>query len=224
MSDPYKNTQNPQINSPPQLVKPKTSGLAIASLICSLFGIFILPGLIGVILGIIALVTIKKAAGKIGGEGLALAGIIVGAVFMLLIPVLAALSAPAVTKALENASLTTEVNEMRSYGMAYNLHSEEIGPPTEMSAVISEDFYTQEMYDSLISVQSGEGNWIYFNDLTADSPGSSLLLVSPIMNRGSKRAVLRKDGSVTALEITEVETLLSEQTGSRQEVEPVFTR
>ena len=51
-----------------------TSGMAIASLVCSLLGI----GLVGVILGHLALNEIKKSNGYTQGRGLAIAGLIIG--------------------------------------------------------------------------------------------------------------------------------------------------
>ncbi|HEX8995541.1 MAG TPA: DUF4190 domain-containing protein [Ktedonobacterales bacterium] len=51
-----------------------TSGMAIASLVCSLLGI----GLVGVILGHLALNEIKRTNGYTQGRGLAIAGLIIG--------------------------------------------------------------------------------------------------------------------------------------------------
>jgi hypothetical protein len=51
-----------------------TSGMAIASLVCSLVGI----GLVGVILGHLALGEIKRSNGYTQGRGLAIAGLIIG--------------------------------------------------------------------------------------------------------------------------------------------------
>jgi type III secretory pathway component EscU len=62
-----------------------TSGWAIASLICSLVGVPIL----GVIFGFIALNEIRNSAGRIAGEGMAKAGIIIGFIVMALGIVLA---------------------------------------------------------------------------------------------------------------------------------------
>ena len=44
--------------------------------------------LVGLVLGIIALVRINKSNGQLGGQGLALAGTIVSATFLLLVPIL----------------------------------------------------------------------------------------------------------------------------------------
>lgn len=62
------------MNETPQVESKKTNGMAIASLILSIIGISI----VGVILGIVALNQIKKTGEE--GRGLALAGIIVGAI------------------------------------------------------------------------------------------------------------------------------------------------
>jgi Domain of unknown function (DUF4190) len=61
-------------------VRKKTNGLAIASLVCSCAGILFLgvPGILGIIFGFVARSQIRKSNGTQGGEGLALAGIIVG--------------------------------------------------------------------------------------------------------------------------------------------------
>ncbi|HEY8323891.1 MAG: DUF4190 domain-containing protein [Ktedonobacterales bacterium] len=76
-----------------------TSGMAIASLVCSLLGI----GLVGVILGHLALNEINKSNGYTQGRGLAIAGLIIGYlqiaaavifVIFIIIGIAAAASAP----------------------------------------------------------------------------------------------------------------------------------
>jgi hypothetical protein len=57
--------------------KAKTNGLAIASLVCSFF-----CGILGIILGIVAIGQINKT--NEGGKGLAIAGIAIGAVGIVL--------------------------------------------------------------------------------------------------------------------------------------------
>lgn len=70
--------------SPPIPALPSTSGLAIASLVCAL--IFCFPFLapaLAILLGIIALVSISRSAGRKKGAGLATAGIVVGSLVLL---------------------------------------------------------------------------------------------------------------------------------------------
>src|SRR3954470_7416960 len=64
------------------MVAPPNSGLAIASLICGLlFFIPFIPGILGVVFGIIGIN--QTRGGRAGGRGLALAGLICGALSVL---------------------------------------------------------------------------------------------------------------------------------------------
>jgi len=83
---------------------PRTSGLAITSLVLGALGFCGITGLIGLVLGIIALVSINKSQGKISGKGFAIAGICVSAFMLLLaIPIMAGLFLPALAKAKQKA-------------------------------------------------------------------------------------------------------------------------
>jgi hypothetical protein len=64
-------------NIPPQ---PRTNGLAIASLVCSIAGVafLALPAVLGLIFGLVARSQIRQSNGMQTGDGMALAGIIVG--------------------------------------------------------------------------------------------------------------------------------------------------
>ncbi len=56
----------------------KTNGLAIASLVCSCAGLLVLPLVVGVVLGFVARAQIKRSNGTQRGDGMAIAGIIIG--------------------------------------------------------------------------------------------------------------------------------------------------
>lgn len=70
--------------APPPLPQaaPRTSGLAIASLVLGVLGFCGITGLAGLILGIIALAQIRRSGGTVKGTGLAVAGIIVSALML----------------------------------------------------------------------------------------------------------------------------------------------
>ena len=72
--------------TPPTGDPPRTNGLAIASLVCSLVGGFLcgLGSIVGVVLGLVARAQIRRSGGSQTGEGLALAGIVIGCIFVLL--------------------------------------------------------------------------------------------------------------------------------------------
>jgi hypothetical protein len=59
-------------------VRPKKKGVPTASLICACAGLFFLPAILGVVFGFIARSQIKGSHGAQRGNGLAIAGIIVG--------------------------------------------------------------------------------------------------------------------------------------------------
>jgi len=63
----------------------QTSGLAIASLVCSLVGLFIgLASIAGVICGHLALREINQSNGRVGGRGLAIAGLVISYISIVL--------------------------------------------------------------------------------------------------------------------------------------------
>ena len=90
----------PSLPNLPPLPEPpaKTSRLAIVSLILATLGLFTcgITALVGLVLGIVALVQISKSQGRLKGQGLAIGGVIVAGVFLLLLP---ALLLPALAKA-----------------------------------------------------------------------------------------------------------------------------
>jgi hypothetical protein len=83
--------------------QPKTSGMAIASLVCGILALCLgLPGLLGLIFGIIAIRKINGSGGTIGGKGLAIGGMVtsglgVGVILLasMLLPALARAKAKA---------------------------------------------------------------------------------------------------------------------------------
>jgi fumarate reductase subunit D len=75
---------------PPQATG--TNGMAIASLVCSLLGwLCIIGPILGIIFGFLALGQIKQSGQ--GGRGMAIAGIIIGAVVIVILIVLVTLGA-----------------------------------------------------------------------------------------------------------------------------------
>ncbi len=58
----------------------RTNGFAIASLVCSITGVlfFSIPSVLGVIFGFVARSQIRRSNGTQSGDGMALAGVIVG--------------------------------------------------------------------------------------------------------------------------------------------------
>ena len=74
-----------------QVGQPKTNGLAIAALVCGCAGfILFIPAVLGVIFGFISRSQIKQSNGRQKGDGMAIAGIIVGFAWIALLVLLIA--------------------------------------------------------------------------------------------------------------------------------------
>jgi hypothetical protein len=103
----------------------KTSGVAITSLVLGILGVFTcgITALIGLILGIIAMVKVKNSGGKLGGNGIALAGTIVSGIFLVMIPIYAAMMLPALAAAKQKAQSINCVNNEKQLALAIRLYS-----------------------------------------------------------------------------------------------------
>jgi prepilin-type processing-associated H-X9-DG protein len=120
----------------------KRSKLALWSLILSIF-FFIPPlGIIGLILGIVALVNISKSGGALGGKGLAIAGTVIGGVttFMMCMMVpMAAVLFPALSKAREQARAVMCRNDLMQVGLAIGMYEVDNGGamPPNLQALVN---------------------------------------------------------------------------------------
>jgi hypothetical protein len=98
------------------MTAPRTSGMAIASLIlgCASFMCWIFTGLPAVILGIVSLRQINRSQGQLTGEGLAIGGIVTGGITsFMVVPIMVALLLPAVQAAREAARRNQSLNNIK---------------------------------------------------------------------------------------------------------------
>jgi type IV pilus assembly protein PilA len=116
------------------------SGKATASLICGLvFFFWPLTALAAVILGHLALSEIKKSAGRLAGQGMALAGLVLGYIGLAFVPVIliiAAIAIPNLLRARMAANEATAVSTLRIYNTAMTTYAAacpDIGYPKELS-------------------------------------------------------------------------------------------
>jgi phosphate/sulfate permease len=113
-----------------QAVVTKTSGLAIASLVLGICG-FVACGItsiVGLILGIVGVGSIRKSAGQLKGEGLAIAGIVVSAISLILVPVMCIMMAilmPALVRARSHARTAASLNNVKQACLAVILYCDE---------------------------------------------------------------------------------------------------
>ncbi len=104
----------------------KTSRLAISSLVLGILGPFTCgaTALIGLILGIIALVKVKNSRGALSGFGLALAGTIVSAIFVFMIPIFAAMLLPALAVAKQKAQTVNCMSNVKGLTFEMRMYAD----------------------------------------------------------------------------------------------------
>jgi prepilin-type processing-associated H-X9-DG protein len=114
---------------PAQFGEAKTSGMAITSLVLGILGVFTcgVTALVGLVLGIVSLVRINRSGGRLSGKGLAIAGICSSGVFLLMLPIWAALMLPALARAKAKAQSINCVNNVKQLDLGILLYSQANG-------------------------------------------------------------------------------------------------
>jgi len=106
--------------------RPRTSGMAVTSLVLGVLGFFTcgLTAVVGLVLGIVAMNKVRKSNGALTGQGIAIAGTVTSALFLAMIPILVAMMLPAVAKAKARAQTITCVNHMKQLSLSARLYAE----------------------------------------------------------------------------------------------------
>jgi hypothetical protein len=101
-----------------------TNGLAITSLVLGILGLFTcgITALFGLILGIVAMVKAKQSRNALGVNGIALAGVIVSAIFVIMIPLFVAMLLPALAAAKQKAETINCVNNEKQLAIAVRIY------------------------------------------------------------------------------------------------------
>jgi prepilin-type processing-associated H-X9-DG protein len=110
---------NPTPPPVPDAAPVKFSGMAIASLVLGILGC---TSLLGLALGIAALARIRSSNGKLTGSGVAVAGIIVSAVFLLLLPV--AMLLPVLAAAKQRAQMINSISNEKQLALAVRIYAD----------------------------------------------------------------------------------------------------
>jgi type II secretory pathway pseudopilin PulG len=94
----------------------ETSGKAIVSLICGLFFFFLPLSIVAIIFGHLSLSDIRKSAGRLKGNGLAIAGLVFGYAGLAILPLLiiAAIAIPNLLRARMAANESSAVASLRT--------------------------------------------------------------------------------------------------------------
>jgi prepilin-type processing-associated H-X9-DG protein len=119
----------------PPPARPKLSGFAVASLVLSFLGFLILPALLGIVFGIVSLVQISKAKGKLRGQWLAITGIVIPVFLIPILAIMAAILFPVFAKARESARRETCVQNLHAIGSAISMYAQDYQGALPSSAI-----------------------------------------------------------------------------------------
>lgn len=183
----------------------KTSGMAVASMICGILGLLLwLPCIPAIILGHLGLSAIKKSAGALKGSGMAVAGLVTGYIMIAALPViaiLASLAVPAFNAVQAQGDQMKTVNNARQIvvGMKQYAAEHDGKYPASLDVLFDEQIITDRRvleFPTRMNVP-GQG-WEYLGAEHTDAdPGNVVILRSKKADRMKKIIVARNDGSVT---------------------------
>jgi prepilin-type processing-associated H-X9-DG protein len=142
---------------------PKTSGLAVASLILGVMSVFscLITAPLSVILGIISLVKISQSKGQLKGTGMAVAGIAVPVVALPIVAILMAILMPALAQARNAARLAVCSSNLKQLDLAATIYGDKYGNYPEPNKWIEllKPFYKNDKL--LICPGEEKGNYSY---------------------------------------------------------------
>ena len=172
---------------PPVAGDAPTSGKAIASLICGIFTFFFPAAIAAIILGHLSLSEIRKSAGRIGGQGIAITGLVLGYLGIVIIPIIlivAAIAIPNLLRARMAANEASTVGSLRSVNTAAITYAArfENGFPSSLD-VLGQDRAGDATCDHAAmldpSLTSGHKNGYLFTYTPQYPDGATAPVISP---------------------------------------------
>jgi type IV pilus assembly protein PilA len=155
----------------------KTSGMAIASVVLGSIGAFIpvLPSIAAIILGHKSRTEIRNSFGKVKGDGLALAGLILGYSLLsivLLVFIIAALAIPNLLRARMAANEAAAVGSVRTLNVACLTYASDYGGfPPSIDALGGEDSGSAPSESSAQLIDSPLARGVKYGYLFSYAPG-----------------------------------------------------
>lgn len=207
-------SQFPQSSDPFSPVEPPAKGMSIAALITGILGIVPPIGIVGIILGVIAMRRAKAEPSRYGGEGMAVGGIIAGSVTTLMVCVIGGLVAillPALGQARQVARHVHAQTNLSQIGMAIAMYAsdhKDAFPPQEWKAALV-PAYTNDGVFARVGSDLGGDAFIYaiqYKRLSdVPQPGRTIVAYEtpPCTMRG-RVLVLYVDGSVRTVSEAEL--------------------
>jgi hypothetical protein len=134
--------------------------MAIVGLILALLGVFTfgLSALVAIVICLIAIATIGKSEGRIKGQGLAVAGLIIAVVIVLMFAVLIGLLVPSIYHARAAARQTVVASHGRQLGLAAIMYANDFDdhlPPADHWRLVLEPYLNGPIDQTLASPYPG---------------------------------------------------------------------
>jgi prepilin-type processing-associated H-X9-DG protein len=176
-----------------------SQGMAIGALVCGILGLVTcLPplGLVGLVLGIVAVVRANNQPQRYAGKGMAIGGICTGGVSLVTLPLLIAMLLPPLARARELAKRTVCAANMQGIGIALATYANENDGkyPPSLDVLLDEGAIAPQQ----LICPSGDGspNYVYIAGQTTDDDLRAPLLYEPIENHEDGGNILFIDGHV----------------------------
>jgi type IV pilus assembly protein PilA len=153
---------------PVQAAPPATSGKAVTSFIFGLFIFFFPFSIVAIILGHLSLSEIRKSAGRLKGDGMAIAGLVLGYVGVASVPIMLIIAAIAIPNLLRarmaanEASAVASVHTIQAAEITYSSSHPQAGYTCTLSELAAD-----QLIDGKLA--SGQKNGYAF-ELTACTP------------------------------------------------------
>jgi prepilin-type processing-associated H-X9-DG protein len=212
----------------------KTSGWAIAALVCAILTPFTcgITAILAIIFGIIALVKISKSSGILAGKGLAIAGICIPAVWLPVMALLMSILMPALTQARAMAQRVVCSQHLQSLGMSLQLYATDYNgkyptPEKWCDLLIDYSDASKKSFECPASEEKGQCNYAMNKNIekvknSSEVPGNMVLLFEThpgwnqaggpeLLNRKSHQGrgcnILFNDGHVDFIEAEDLNRL-----------------
>lgn len=163
----------------------KTSGAAVASLVCGILGLILwFPCLPAVILGHVGLSAIKKSGGALKGRGMALTGLITGYMMIALIPiiaVMASLAVPVFNRVQEKATETKIIANAKQLvaGMHVYANEHQGSFPPDLETLYDEEIVLDRRLLEFPKRAGQDQAWEYHGaGLTTSSHSKAVVLIT----------------------------------------------
>ncbi|MBN1492249.1 MAG: DUF4190 domain-containing protein [Phycisphaerae bacterium] len=168
------------------MAQPVRTGLAIAAMVCGIAGVItcIFPlGIVGLVLGIVALVKTGREPQVYGGRGMAIAGVCTGAISTLIIVplLLVSILLPSFARARELSKRAVCNANLKGIGMAMAMYANENMEafPPDLDTLVAGGSISQGM---LTCPSADAANYVYIRGLTTAAPPGTPLIYEPIEN------------------------------------------